>query len=42
MYLTTSSSASSSEGIINNLDPYIDVIHIGDYTVGKNSGFNYH
>jgi C-terminal processing protease CtpA/Prc len=36
--LTTSSSASSSEGIINNLDPYIDVIHIGDYTVGKNSG----
>ena len=36
--LTTSSSASSSEGIINNLAPYIDVIHIGDYTVGKNSG----
>ena len=36
--LTTSSTASSSEGIINNLAPYIEVIHIGDYTVGKNQG----
>ena len=36
--LTTSSTASSSEGIINNLVPYIEVIHIGDYTVGKNQG----
>ena len=36
--LSTSSTASSSEGIINNLAPYIEVIHIGDYTVGKNQG----
>ena len=36
--LTSSSTASSSEGLINNLNPYIDVVHIGDYTVGKNSG----
>jgi len=36
--LTTSSTASSSEGLINNLTPYIEVIQIGDVTVGKNSG----
>ncbi|HSP83392.1 MAG TPA: hypothetical protein VLN72_06640, partial [Gillisia sp.] len=33
--LTTKSSASASELIINGLDPYIDVIHIGDVTTGK-------
>lgn len=33
--LTTNSSASASELIINGLDPYIDVIHIGDITTGK-------
>ena len=36
--LTTSRAASASELLINGLDPYIDVIHIGDYTVGKNQG----
>ena len=36
--ITTSRSASASELLINGLDPYIDVIHIGDYTVGKNQG----
>ena len=33
--LTTGSSASSSELVINGLDPYIDVVHIGETTVGK-------
>jgi len=33
--LTTRSSASASELIINGLDPYIDVVHIGDVTTGK-------
>jgi len=33
--LTSASSASASELIINGLDPYIDVIQIGDRTVGK-------
>ena len=36
--ITTSRSASASELLINGLDPYIDVVHIGDYTVGKNQG----
>ena len=36
--ITTSRSASARELVINGLDPYIDVIHIGDYTVGKNQG----
>ena len=36
--LTTSRTASASELLINGLDPYIDVLHIGDYTVGKNQG----
>lgn len=36
--LTTLSSASASELIINGLKPYIDVIQIGDVTVGKNVG----
>lgn len=34
--LTTRSTASASELIINGLDPYINVIQIGDYTYGKN------
>ena len=33
--LATKSSASASELLINSLDPYIDVIHIGDFTYGK-------
>ncbi|MFH6769821.1 S41 family peptidase [Gaetbulibacter aquiaggeris] len=33
--LATRSSASASELLINSLDPYIDVIHIGDFTYGK-------
>tara|TARA_E500000178_G_scaffold311100_1_gene326727 strand:+ start:2151 stop:3614 length:1464 start_codon:yes stop_codon:yes gene_type:complete len=36
--ITSSRSASASELLINGLDPYIDVIHIGDYTTGKNQG----
>ncbi|MEH6776632.1 S41 family peptidase [Maribacter arcticus] len=34
--LTSSSSASASELLINSLEPYIDVIQIGDITRGKN------
>lgn len=33
--LSTSSTASASELIINGLDPYIEVVHIGEKTVGK-------
>lgn len=33
--LTTGQSASASELIINGLDPYIDVVHIGEVTTGK-------
>ncbi len=33
--LTSASSASASELIINGLDPYINVVQVGDYTVGK-------
>ncbi len=33
--LATKSSASASELVINSLDPYIDVIHIGENTYGK-------
>ena len=36
--LTSARTASASELLINGLDPYIDVVHIGDYTVGKNQG----
>ncbi|MEK9740231.1 MAG: S41 family peptidase [Flavobacteriaceae bacterium] len=36
--LTTSESASASELLINGLAPYIEVIHIGEQTVGKNVG----
>ncbi|APQ15874.1 S41 family peptidase [Maribacter hydrothermalis] len=34
--LTSSSSASASELLINSLEPYLDVIQIGDVTRGKN------
>ncbi len=36
--LTTGSTASASELVINGLKPYIEVIQIGDVTVGKNVG----
>jgi carboxyl-terminal processing protease len=34
--LTSGATASAAEMIINNLRPYIDVIHIGEKTMGKN------
>ena len=36
--LTTSSSASASELLINSLSSYIDVVHVGEQTRGKNVG----
>lgn len=36
--LTTKSTASASELVINCLKPYIDVVQIGDVTTGKNVG----
>jgi carboxyl-terminal processing protease len=36
--LTSKSTASASELVINGLKPYIDVIQIGDVTIGKNVG----
>ncbi len=36
--LTTKSTASASELVINGLKPYITVVQIGDVTVGKNVG----
>ena len=36
--LTTSESASASELLINGLAPFIEVIQIGEQTVGKNVG----
>jgi C-terminal processing protease CtpA/Prc len=36
--LTTQSTASASELVINGLKPYIDVVQIGDLTIGKNVG----
>ena len=36
--LTTRGTASASELVINSLEPYIDVIQIGDKTTGKNVG----
>ncbi|MFV8442641.1 S41 family peptidase [Flavobacterium sp. LB2P44] len=36
--LTTASSASASELVINGLEPHINVVQIGDVTVGKNVG----
>jgi len=34
--LATQGSASASELVINGLDPYVEVVHIGDKTRGKN------
>ncbi|MRH99930.1 hypothetical protein GH721_05220 [Kriegella sp. EG-1] len=34
--IATDDTASASEYVMNNLTPYIEVIHIGDVTVGKN------
>lgn len=36
--LTSGATASASELVINGLKPYIDVVQIGDRTVGKNVG----
>lgn len=36
--LATYNSASASELVINNLRPYMDVVHIGEMTRGKNEG----
>ena len=36
--LTTESTASASELVINGLKPYIEVVQIGDVTTGKNVG----
>lgn len=36
--LATGNSASASELVIHNLAPYMEVIHIGETTVGKNEG----
>jgi carboxyl-terminal processing protease len=36
--LTSRSTASASELVINGLVPYIDVVQIGDFTTGKNVG----
>ena len=36
--LTTGSTASASELVINGLKPYIEVVQIGDVTTGKNVG----
>jgi carboxyl-terminal processing protease len=36
--LTSKSTASASELVINGLKPYIGVVQIGDYTTGKNVG----
>ena len=36
--ITSSETASASELLINGLTPYIEVIHVGEQTVGKNVG----
>ena len=36
--LTSSESASASELLINSLSSYIDVVHVGEQTTGKNVG----
>jgi len=36
--LATDNSASASELVINDLEPYMEVVHIGDTTYGKNEG----
>ena len=37
-FITSGSTASASEQLINNLKPYMEVIQVGDITVGKNDG----
>ncbi len=37
-FITSMRTASASEGLINNLKPYMDVIVVGEKTVGKNDG----
>ncbi|MCY4254338.1 MAG: S41 family peptidase [Flavobacteriaceae bacterium] len=37
-FITSRFSASASEQLINNLDPYMEVIQVGETTVGKNDG----
>ena len=37
-FITSESTASASEGLINNLKPYMDVFVVGEKTVGKNEG----
>ena len=37
-FITSRSTASASEQLINNLEPYMEVIMVGDRTVGKNDG----
>ncbi len=37
-FLTTSGTASASELLIAGLDPYMDVVQIGEYTYGKYTG----
>ncbi len=37
-FITSSRTASASELVINALEPYMDVIIVGDQTVGKNDG----
>lgn len=36
--LTTRATASASELVINGLKPYIEVVQVGDFTIGKNVG----
>ena len=38
--IATSSSASASELVMNGLEPFIDVVHVGTKTVGKVQGSN--
>lgn len=40
MVIATQSTASASEGIINGLEPFIDVVVVGDRTFGKPVGQN--
>jgi len=36
--IATGNSASASELLMNGLEPYLDVVHVGSRTVGKNQG----
>ena len=37
-FITSMRTASASEGLINNLKPYMDVVVVGEKTLGKNEG----